>query len=391
MLKSLTVLTIASLLSVAGLAQQKLSASVLKELEKAEKTLFDAFASGDSAAVRQLSGTDYLNVNSGGIALSLADGIKIIPQFRGATFVRTEQQSRIYGNFALRKGRLKIYRGEKLINEYLYSMGWTYRDKRWQFVDWQNTNSVSSDTVVFKSGKLMLSGFLYKPDGKGPFPTILFNHGSEPSPQNYVSRIATVFTDRGYAFFVPFRRGQGLSKHQGKYIVAALDSADKAGGFNARMSHMMTLHETEQLQDQLAALQFLKSLPQVDTNRIAVVGVSFGGQQAMLIATQRVGIKCAVNFAGASMSWDKAPQVAEWFKSLAPKMNTPIYFIQAENDFSIKPSTEMSATLKALNKPCEMKIYPPVGITAMDGHTMVSKVHLWAPDVIPWIEEMMSR
>lgn len=391
MTKSLTVFIIASVLPVAVLAQQKLSPSVLKELENTEKTLFESFAKGDSASFRKISGADYLTINSGGIAFHQEEGIKVIPLFRGSTFVRTEQESRVYGNFVLRKGRLKIYRGEKLVNEYLYTIGWTYRDKRWQFVHWQNTTSVIADTVVFKSGSLELRGFLYKPEGKGPFPTILFNHGSEARPQNYVSRIATVFIDRGYAFFVPFRRGQGLSQHQGKYIVPVLDSVEKTAGFDASMSAMMTLHETEQLQDQLSALRFLKSLPEVDTNRIAVVGISFGGQQAMLIATQRVGIKCAVDFAGASMSWDKAPQVAEWFKSLAPRMSVPIYFIQAENDFSIRPSIEMSAALKVLNKPCDVKIYPPVGVTAMDGHSMINKVNLWTPDVIPWIEKMMSR
>src|SRR6476620_2853363 len=36
--------------------------------------------------------------------------------------------------------------------------------------------------VSFKSGNLTLVGYAYHPDGRGPFPTIIWNHGSEPNP-----------------------------------------------------------------------------------------------------------------------------------------------------------------------------------------------------------------
>ena len=38
--------------------------------------------------------------------------------------------------------------------------------------------SIVPETVVVPSGKLQLKGFLWKPNGPGPFPTVLFNHGS---------------------------------------------------------------------------------------------------------------------------------------------------------------------------------------------------------------------
>ena len=36
--------------------------------------------------------------------------------------------------------------------------------------------------VTFKSGQLTLAGVVYKPDGPGPFPTVIWNHGSEKTP-----------------------------------------------------------------------------------------------------------------------------------------------------------------------------------------------------------------
>ena len=36
--------------------------------------------------------------------------------------------------------------------------------------------------ITFKSGTLTLVGFVYHPDGAGPFPTVVWNHGSEKNP-----------------------------------------------------------------------------------------------------------------------------------------------------------------------------------------------------------------
>src|SRR5215467_8670352 len=64
--------------------------------------------------------------------------------------------------------------------------------------------------VVFPSDGLDLHGYLWEPSGPGPFPTILYNHGSEKLPGSKPV-LGAFFTNQGFAFFVPHRRGQGLS------------------------------------------------------------------------------------------------------------------------------------------------------------------------------------
>ena len=246
------------------------------------------------------------------------------------------------------------------------------------------------DTVTFASGSLKLKGLLWRPAGKGPFPAALYNHGSEAKPERFLANITRAFLAQGYAFFVPFRRGQGLSKGQGKYIIEQLDSASLAGGRPARFALVIRLHETSQLQDQLAALSFLKSQPLIDPDRIALVGISFGGIQTMLMA-QQPGIKAALNFAGAAMMWDKAPEVAEWMKKGVAHVRVPVFFIQAENDFSTQPSLVLSEEMKRLGKPCAVKIYPPRGTTPMEGHTFIDAADIWAPDVFPQLNQWVNR
>jgi predicted dienelactone hydrolase len=43
---------------------------------------------------------------------------------------------------------------------------------------------VGPDTVVVQSGNLRLHALLWRPQGKGPFPVVLFNHGSGPDSAN---------------------------------------------------------------------------------------------------------------------------------------------------------------------------------------------------------------
>ena len=79
---------------------------------------------------------------------------------------------------------------------------------------------IAPQTVQFRSGDLQLKAFLWMPNGPGPFPTVLFNHGSGGPDAAHTAgtpitqaaeRLAPVFVKHGYAFFFPFRRGQGLS------------------------------------------------------------------------------------------------------------------------------------------------------------------------------------
>jgi dipeptidyl aminopeptidase/acylaminoacyl peptidase len=65
--------------------------------------------------------------------------------------------------------------------------------------------SPAAGVVTFPSGKLTLHGVLYKPNGKGPFPAVLYNHGSAPGmySQEAFDRLGPLFAERGWVFFAP--------------------------------------------------------------------------------------------------------------------------------------------------------------------------------------------
>ena len=139
MKKHIYSLLVLYLFSVESIAQNKLSAVVLQELDKAEKIMVDATSRGDSALFRKISGRDYFTINSNGVSQSLDEAVMLVPRFKGSTVALSEQKVRLFENFALRTGRLKAYIGDQQVAEILYTSGWIYRDNKWQFVHWQGT------------------------------------------------------------------------------------------------------------------------------------------------------------------------------------------------------------------------------------------------------------
>src|SRR5690349_14864889 len=118
----------------------------------------------------------------------------------------------------------------------------------------------AADDVTFPSGSLTLHGVLYKPEGKGPFPAVIYNHGSAEGmiSKTGFDALGPVFASHGWVFFGPYRRGQGLSASAGPYIGDQIAAADKSGGILAAAETMVRLLTTDHLNDQLAALGWLR-------------------------------------------------------------------------------------------------------------------------------------
>src|SRR5271169_1220256 len=107
------------------------------------------------------------------------------------------------------------------------------------------------EEVVFRRGGQELHGFLWKPEGIGPFPAIVWNHGSEKLPGSQPT-LANFYTAHSYVFFVPHRRGQGHSA--GDYIQDLVVQVPPG----ERARRMVELQESE-VDDVIAGLNYLRS------------------------------------------------------------------------------------------------------------------------------------
>jgi carboxymethylenebutenolidase len=257
-------------------------------------------------------------------------------------------------------------------------------------------------TVVVQSGPLQLRAWLWRPKGQGPFPAVLFNHGSghgvrapsgdrdEHTMEWQAAQVAPVFVRHGYVFLWLFRRGTGPSREQGTNSSDRWDKELAVNGEEARNRLQLELLETVELGDARAGLAFLRSLPEVDHNRVAVVGHSFGGSLTMLMAEREDNLRAAVVFAGSARSWPRSPQLRQRLLSAASRTSVPIFFIFAANDYSIAPGEALDQEMARLGKQHRLKIYPPVGRTAQEGHGFVHlRIPEWEPDVFSFLDNYM--
>jgi len=255
--------------------------------------------------------------------------------------------------------------------------------------------------IEFPSGKLQLKGYLWKPAGAGPFPAVLFNHGSGGADADHTAgmpitqaanSLAPFFVTHGYAFLYPFRRGHGPSASQAPFMQDVLRREEESKGKDARQRLQFVLLTTEQLDDVMAALAFLKTVPGIDSRRIAIAGHSFGGNLTLLAAERDKTVRAAVTFAAAANSWDRSPELQQRLTTAIRNTNAAVMLTHAENDFSTSPGKALAAELQRLHKPYVLKIYPPVGLTSEDGHGMLyENIPAWESDVFEFLDQHVKK
>jgi carboxymethylenebutenolidase len=147
-----------------------------------------------------------------------------------------------------------------------------------------------------------------------------------------------------------------------------------------------------QVGDQLAGLNFLRSLPYVDTGRIAVAGCSYGGIQTLLGAEANPGYRAAIDFAGAAQSWAGNPLLQQRLIRAVQGITIPVFLLQAENDYDLAPSRVLGSELARQGKTQQMLIYPPYGATREDGHGgfCARGGDVWGPDVFAFLRQRLA-
>jgi carboxymethylenebutenolidase len=260
------------------------------------------------------------------------------------------------------------------------------------------------DTVVVQGGAYKLRAVLWRPQGRGPFPAILFNHGSwragdaasrsrhQRTFDRQSAALGPLFARHGYVFLYLFRRGAGLSADGGSYSNDLRDRVLATKGEEARNQLQLRLLESDAMSDALAGLAFLRALPEVDAHRVAVVGHSFGGSLTLLVAERDTSLRAAVEFAGAAATWERSAQLRARLLAAVRGLKVPVFLVYAANDYSVAPAKVLDAEMTRLGKPHRLKIYPPVGRTAHDGHGFVHLgIATWEPDVFAFLDERMRR
>ena len=244
--------------------------------------------------------------------------------------------------------------------------------------------------VFYQSGALQIEGYLYRPAGEGPFPLIIYNHGSREGaeraerPFPFVGRLLTT---AGYAVLVPERRGYG--KSEGRVFQEEV-GRDAGALFIGRLR--------AESDDVLAAVDFLKTVPWVDTAHIGIMGWSFGGIVTVFAASSDDRFFAVVDQAGGALSWGRSRDLQTALPDAARKIHAPILCMDAENDATTDSVKKVCEAARSRGDSATLTIYPPFtppepvkGIAP--GHLLFSGqgVSIWGKDVVAFLDQHRPR
>ncbi len=238
--------------------------------------------------------------------------------------------------------------------------------------------------IAKKSGlfSFELETTIYKPDGDGPFPLVIINHGKSFGDPRFQGRArhsaaARFFLQRGYAVLMPMR--QGFSKSTGNYI---------GGGCNIDSNGL------QQAQDTKAALDWAVSQTWADKANILIMGQSHGGWTTLAFGTLNYpGVRGLVNFAGGL----RQDSCAGWEGSLAraaggygKETQVPSLWFYGDNDSFFAPYTfrPMFEKYTAAGGKAELVAFGNFG---SDAHSMFGSragLPIWQPKVNAFMQSI---
>ncbi|HEY2573156.1 MAG TPA: CocE/NonD family hydrolase [Verrucomicrobiaceae bacterium] len=255
-----------------------------------------------------------------------------------------------------------------------------------------NSPPPEAKEIQFNNGSATLHGFIYQPAGDGPFPAVLYNHGSDKKP-GWFPELAKFWNSHGFVFFVPHRQGHGRSA--GDWIVDLQQQyREKEKDPTAARKHDIELHEKAN-EDVVAAVAWLRQQPYVNANAIVMSGISYGGIQTVLASEKELGMKAYVPFSPGAMSWAGNPLLRERLLKSLKHATAPVFLLQAKNDYNLGPTELLGAELKHKGPPNRSTLYPAFGKAddPKDGHGgfAVRGSTVWGDDVLKFVNAALAR
>lgn len=127
--------------------------------------------------------------------------------------------------------------------------------------------------IRFKANGLTLAGWLYRPTGPGPHPVLVLAHGFSALMEMGLDAYAARFTAAGFACLVYNHRNFGGSEGQPRHDI----------------------DPWQQVADMREAISFVRTLPDIDPERVGLWGTSYAGGHALVVAALDRRVRCVVS------------------------------------------------------------------------------------------------
>jgi dienelactone hydrolase len=232
----------------------------------------------------------------------------------------------------------------------------------------------------FSANGGQLDALLCRPKGVGPFPAVVYNHGSivdaiglsaAAARGNKLDVICEALAEEGFLAFFPVReqvpRGKGYNNYQDYYknIVSS-------------------------------AIDHVKTFPDVDISRLALMGHSMGGLLTLLVGEERKDLKILVVEAPAAGASKMGPKgsvgcdLCRVFSSAvyyADRLNAPLLLLVETGDAPhiLKGVDQLEEALK------KGKLAKVIRYSQGGGHDLFFTVDYYWKDVLIFLHENLAH
>jgi carboxymethylenebutenolidase len=195
--------------------------------------------------------------------------------------------------------------------------------------------AASGNPVTYKSGDETVSGVLYEPSGKGPFPAIVVIH-EWWGLNDWIKEQASKLADQGYVTLA-------IDLYRGKVAT----NGDEAHEL------MRGVPEDRATRDLLAASNYLRSQKNVKADKVGAIGWCMGGGHSLDLAINDPKLAAAV------INYGHLATEPETLK----KINAPILGIFGGKDRGIPVDSvqQFAAELKKQGKKVDVTVFPEAG------------------------------
>ena len=230
-------------------------------------------------------------------------------------------------------------------------------------------HDVVAAAAGFSVNAEQLDALLCRPKGPGPFPAVVYNHGSivdalglsgAAARGNRLDVICETLAQDGFLAFFPIRekvpRGRGYNLYQDYYK----DVVSRA-------------------------IDHVRTFPDVDTSRVALMGHSMGGLITLLLGIERKDLKALVVSAPA-----QGPRKGIVFNGVvqnADQLNAPLLLLVEESDSShiMRGVNQLDEALRKRKKSAKVIRYNQGG-----GHELFFNVDYYWGDVRAFLREKLA-
>lgn len=228
------------------------------------------------------------------------------------------------------------------------------------------------EKVTYSGDPASPAGYLCVPEGAGPFPAVVYQHGGHGEGVvigGAPKETCTALAEAGYVALSPIRRGVRPTPD------STIENRLKGS-----------------LDDAAAGIAYVRKLKYVDPDRVGMIGMSLGGYMSLVLLSENAPVKAAVLMGAPDLSAKRSDFP---FKELLPKIKVPVLGMVSKFDTGSRETGGMNIyeqmqvlTKDATEAGVKMNL---IVYGDWSGHKMFFSIGDYWKDVVTFLDAEVKR